>query len=71
MIEWIAAILTLWGIRLYPKHLIEGCLISIVGSVLWIGLGLDAHLYGMVALNAALIVTHIWNGGRHYYYRTR
>lgn len=69
-LEWIAAALTLIGIRLYPTRLTEGILVSIAGSVLWIGIGLNAQLYGMAALNAALIVTHLWNGGKHYYHRT-
>ncbi len=61
LVEWLAAILTLLQIHLYPRHLAAGICMGIAGSALWMASGVLHEMWALVALNGLIIVFHMKN----------
>lgn len=60
-IEWMAGLLILLGLWNYGRRNIWGPGFSIMGCMLWLGLGIMHGMYSLAVLNAVLLVTNSWN----------
>lgn len=54
--DWVAGIMILTSIFLIGEKLWYGWIFSIIGQIMWIYIGFDKEVYGMVFLNAAMMI---------------
>lgn len=59
-VEWFATVLTVAGFFLLSEKIfVAGFITSIVANLLWMAWGYDSKAYGIVAVNALLLLSGI------------
>lgn len=59
ILDWSAFGVTLYGVWLLSKYKRSGFIINVAGSLLWVIVGLHSKLYGLLVLNAVLLLIYL------------
>jgi nicotinamide riboside transporter PnuC len=58
-LDWVATILSLYSIWLITDLKKTGFLVGVTSSIIWIAIGINSNLIGLLVLNFVIIVIYI------------